>query len=213
MNMGERIRELRKEKGVTQEELGRVIGVRQSAIRKYESGMVENIPRSSIQKMADFFEVSPVYLMCFTDEKFSAESPDLSRYGLRPIVKKRLPLLGNIACGEPKYANEDRESYIEAGADIEADFCLRANGDSMINARIHDGDIVFIRSMPQVENGQIAAVIIDDEATLKRVYYYAGKMIVLHAENPKYSDIVYEGADLDKVHILGLAVAFQSDVV
>lgn len=143
-----------------------------------------------------------------------SQNKDLEKYGLRPIVKKRLPLLGNIACGEPKYADEDRESYIEAGADIGADFCLRANGDSMINARIHDGDIVFIRSMPQVENGQIAAVIIDDEATLKRVYYYPeNNMMILKPENPKYKDLIYIGQQLEDIHILGLAVAFQSDVI
>ena len=210
MTTGEIIKNLRKSHKMTQEELATKLGFQtKSAICKIEKNQ-RDVSQSTIAKLSKIFDVSPSYILGFEER---AESPDLSRYGLRPIVKKRLPLLGNIACGEPKYANEDRESYIEAGADIEADFCLRANGDSMINARIHDGDIVFIRSMPQVENGQIAAVIIDDEATLKRVYYYAGKMIVLHAENPKYSDIVYEGADLDKVHILGLAVAFQSDVV
>lgn len=210
MTTGEIIKNLRKSHKMTQEELATKLGFQtKSAICKIEKNQ-RDVSQSTIAKLSKIFDVSPSYILGFEER---AEAPDLSRYGLRPIVKKRLPLLGNIACGEPKYADEDRESYIEAGADIEADFCLRANGDSMINARIHDGDIVFIRSMPQVENGQIAAVIIDDEATLKRVYYYAGKMIVLHAENPKYSDIVYEGADLDKVHILGLAVAFQSDVV
>lgn len=210
MTTGEIIKNLRKSHKMTQEELATKLGFQtKSAICKIEKNQ-RDVSQSTIAKLSKIFDVSPSYILGFEER---AESPDLSRYGLRPIVKKRLPLLGNIACGEPKYADEDRESYIEAGADIGADFCLRANGDSMINARIHDGDIVFIRSMPQVENGQIAAVIIDDEATLKRVYYYAGKMIVLHAENPKYSDIVYEGADLDKVHILGLAVAFQSDVV
>lgn len=210
MTTGEIIKNLRKSHKMTQEELATKLGFQtKSAICKIEKNQ-RDVSQSTIAKLSKIFDVSPSYILGFEER---AEAPDLSRYGLRPIVKKRLPLLGNIACGEPKYADEDRESYIEAGADIEADFCLRANGDSMINARINDGDIVFIRSMPQVENGQIAAVIIDDEATLKRVYYYAGKMIVLHAENPKYSDIVYEGADLDKVHILGLAVAFQSDVI
>lgn len=81
-------------------------------------------------------------------------------------------LLGEIACGEPIWADEDRESYVMADTDIKADFCLTAKGDSMINARIYDGDVVFIKQMPMVENGEIAAVIIDNEATLKRVYYY-----------------------------------------
>lgn len=83
-------------------------------------------------------------------------------------------MLGEIACGVPKFANEDRESYVDAGTDVKADFCLKAKGDSMINARIHDGDIVFIHRQDVVENGEIAAVVInhDSEATLKRFYYY-----------------------------------------
>lgn len=75
----------------------------------------------------------------------------------------KFPLLGNIACGEPIFANEERELYVEAGANIQADFCLRAKGDSMIGARIYDGDIVFIKQQPMVEDGEIAAVLIEDE--------------------------------------------------
>lgn len=131
-----------------------------------------------------------------------------------PIEKKSFPMLGEIACGKPIFANEDRESYVLAGTDIQADFCLKAKGDSMKNARILDGDIVFIRQQDMVENGEIAAVVIGDEATLKRVYYYAEKaLMILKAENPKYEDMIYTNEELDEVHILGKAVAFQSDVI
>ena len=122
--------------------------------------------------------------------------------------------MGEIACGEPRFASEDRESYIEASTDIQADFCLKAKGDSMINARIQDGDIVFIREQPSVYNGEIAAVVIDDEATLKRVFYYPEKdLFILKAENPKYDDLVYSKSELDNIRILGKAIAFQSDVI
>lgn len=132
---------------------------------------------------------------------------------IMPITRKRLPLLGEIACGEPVFANEDRDSYVEIGTDINADFCLRAHGDSMIGARIHDGDIVFIKSQEIVNNGEIAAVIIDDEATLKRFYYYKEKgVVILKPENPQFKDIVYTKEDLNSIRILGRAVAFQSDV-
>lgn len=87
---------------------------------------------------------------------------------ISPIQLKRFPLLGEIACGEPIFADENKESFVMADMDIRADFCLRAKGDSMINARIYDGNLVFIKEMPMVDNGDIAAVIIDDEATLKR---------------------------------------------
>lgn len=133
--------------------------------------------------------------------------------GISPIATHRIPMLGDIACGEPIYADEDRESYVLAGTDINADFCLTARGDSMIGARIHDGDIVFCRSQSMVNNGEIAVVIIDDSATLKRVYYYPEKKkLVLQAENPKYEPFVYVGEELDTIRILGKAIAFQSDI-
>lgn len=132
---------------------------------------------------------------------------------LYPIELKKYPLLGEIACGKPIYCQEDRESYALSGAAINADFCLKCKGDSMINARIYDGDIVFIREQEEVENGEIAAVIIDDEATLKRVYYYPEQgMVILKAENPRYADIILQKDALNTVRILGKAVAFQSDV-
>lgn len=132
-----------------------------------------------------------------------------------PLELKSLPMLGEIACGEPKFANEDRESYVLAGTDIKADFCLKAKGNSMINARILDGDIIFIRKQDMVENGEIAAVVVSNqsEATLKRVYYYQDKaLLILKAENPEYEDQIYSDEQLNEVHILGKAVAFQSDV-
>jgi repressor LexA len=128
-----------------------------------------------------------------------------------PIEKKKFPLLGEVACGEPALALENFEGYIEGGTDIPADFCLKAKGDSMINARIHEGDVVFIREQPDVEDGEIAAVLIEDEATLKRVYK-TKDMITLVAENPEYKPMIYRNEDLDGIRILGKAVAFQSDV-
>jgi repressor LexA len=130
-----------------------------------------------------------------------------------PITTQRLPLLGEIACGIPRLTNESLESYIEVGTNVKANFCLRAKGDSMVNARIYDGDIVFVRSQDTVENGEVAVVIIDDEATLKRVFYYPEQSkLVLQAENPKYEPFVYVGDELQNVKILGKAIAFQSDV-
>ena len=129
------------------------------------------------------------------------------------VSTQRVPLLGEIACGEPIIAEESFECYVEAGTNIKCDFCLRARGDSMINARIFDGDIVFIRQQSIVNNGEIAAVIIENEATLKRVYLNKAEgKLVLQAENPSYEPLVYVGEELDHIRILGKAVAFQSDV-
>lgn len=130
------------------------------------------------------------------------------------IEKIKLPLLGTVACGEPIYADEDRESYIISGTDVKADFCLKCKGDSMINARIYDGDIVFVKKQDIVNNGEIAVVIIDDEATLKRFYYYKEQnMVILKPENSKYEDIILTNEQLETVKVLGKAVAFQSDII
>lgn len=212
MGMAERIKERRLLMNFTQEELAKRLGLQKSAIAKYENGRVENIKRSVIQHMADILECSPAYLMGWEEPaEFQRGIPDFSN--IHPIAKRRFPILGSVSCGVPKFAQEDRESYVMAGTDIKADFCLIASGDSMTGARIMDGDIVFIRQQETVENGEIAAVEINDEATLKRVYYYADKaLLILKAENPKYEDFIYTNEQLNEVHILGKAVAFQSDV-
>ncbi|WP_415931580.1 LexA family protein [Zhenpiania hominis] len=147
-----------------------------------------------------------------SEESKNNQLPDYDN--IFPIEIKKVPFLGEIACGEPIFANEERESYVLAGTNINADFCLKARGDSMTGARIYDGDIVFIREQSMVENGEIAAVIIDDEATLKRVYYEKEKnKLYLQAENPKYPPLSYEGEELDHIRILGKAIIFQSDVI
>lgn len=125
----------------------------------------------------------------------------------------KIPMIGDIACGKPILAVEDAEETVDVPDFVNADFALRCKGDSMINARIFDGDIVYIRSQPEVEAGQIAAVRIDDEATLKRVYYTPGSgRITLRACNPLYQDMIYEGETLNQIQILGLAVGFYSAI-
>lgn len=209
--MGNRIRNLRKEKGMTQEKLGHLLGVQRSAIRKYESGLVENIPQVSIRRMAEHFGVSPAYLLGYSDWR-EGEEPHCD-YGFL-LPKRRIPLLGEIACGKPILAADSGTGDMTVRTDIEADFCLRASGDSMIGARIFDGDIVFIREQPEVENGEIAAVLINDEATLKRVYYYPDRQkLLLTPENPKYEPLVFVGEELSEIRILGKAVAFQSSAL
>ena len=210
MGMAERIKERRIFMGYTQEELGEKLGLQKSVIAKYENGRVENIKRSVISNMAKILDCSPAYLM-----GWDADNNLIYLENAYPIQKKLFPMLGEIACGEPKYTNEDRESYVMAGTNIEADFCLKAKGDSMINARILDGDIVFIRKQDMVKNGEIAAVIVnnDSEATLKRFFYYKEKaLLILKPENPAYEDQIYQGEELNQIHVLGKAVAFQSDV-
>ena len=218
MTVGEKIREARLKKGFTQAELAELLGYKsRSSINKIE---VEgrDIPRSSIIKFAKALDVSPAYLMGWEDEepKENSGKDELDilteRFdNIKHIKLKRFPLLGEIACGEPIWADEDKESYVMADMDIKADFCLTAKGDSMVNARINNGDIVFIREAPIVDNGEIAAVIINNEATLKRWYYYQEEnKLMLVAENPKYPPLVYLNEQLNEVRCLGRAVYFMS---
>lgn len=211
MTVGDRIKKMREKSGLSQVSFADKIDVSKQTLYKYENNIITNIPSDKIEKIAEITNVSPSYLMGWNSESVSAS--DITN--IYHIELKRFPLLGEIACGIPKFTNENRESYIMAGTDIDADFCLKANGDSMINARIFDGDIVFIKQQDIVENGEIAAVVVnsDSEATLKRFYYYQKKaMMILKAENPQYEDQIYTNEELNQVHILGKAVAFQSDV-
>ncbi len=213
------LKERRIELGLTMLEVAKLVGVSEATISRYESGNIKNMRRDRIEKYASALKVSPSsFLDINEDNDTTSADSDLSalmqKYdNIKPIKLKRFPMLGEIACGEPIFADEDREHYIMADMDIDADFCLTAKGDSMINARIYEGDIVFIKEMPIVENGDIAAVIIEDEATLKRVYYYPDdNMLQLVAENPKYKPLVYQGPELDTIRILGRAVYFMSAV-
>lgn len=153
----------------------------------------------------------------FDSEKFNVSLPlhspaaPLPSNLLPPPALVRKPRLGTIACGKPILAVKEAEEFDFVPTDLECDFTLLCQGDSMINARIFDGDVVYIRQQPEVENGEIAAVRIGDEATLKKVYYIPGShRITLRACNPLYPDLEYEGDSLNDIEILGKAVAFTS---
>lgn len=204
--LSEKILELKnalKTKDINYDELSSLSGIPVSTIKSIFSGRTPNPRVDTVQAIETALGIGG-----------SSFSNFLSRFdNLSPISTQRVPMLGDIACGQPIIANEERESYVQVGKEINADFCLTARGDSMIGARILDGDIVFCRAQKTVENGEIAAVIIGDEATLKRVYYYPEKKkLVLQAENPKYEPFVYVGEELSDIRIIGKAVAFQSDV-
>lgn len=207
MTVYEQIEALCKENDMNIANLEAKLGFSNGSIGKYKlKGSMPSADR--LQKIAEYFNVTMDYLM--TGEGPRKPTP----HNVYPIDVQQIPVLGKIACGTPKYANEERESYVKAGTEIKADFCLIASGDSMINARIKDGDIVFIRKQSIVENGDIAAVITSDEeeATLKRFYYYKDRAtLILKAENPKYEDLIFQNEEMNSVHVLGKAVAFQSD--
>lgn len=216
--IGARIKAVRKNQGKTLDDIADAIGMTKSTIQRYETGKIESLKLPVLSAIADVLHVNDAWLVGKSDEMYLTEADRVATIineydNLRPIATKRFPLLSTVACGDPILMQDEQELYVDAATDIRADFVLKAKGDSMIGARIYDGDYVFIRSQPMVENGEIAAVGIGDEATLKRVYWYANKTIlVLRAENPKYPDMEFSGEQLDDVRIFGKAVAFQSDV-
>ena len=204
MNIGDYIKKLRTQNGYSQEELGKLLGVQRAAVQKWECGTVKNLKRDTIKKLSEIFNVST---SCFVDDEY------LSYNNIIAFPKmNRIPLVGTIACGTPILANENLDGEVTVPEDITADFALRCKGDSMIDARIHNGDIVYIRQQPTVENGEIAAVLIDEEATLKRVYI-SDNTITLVACNSKYQPFVYTGEQLDQIRILGKAVGFTSTII
>ena len=211
MTIGKRIKDLRTSLDMTQDELAKLTGYKsRSSIQKIESGE-RDITQSTIAAFAKALKVTPSVIMGWEENNENNTAPDYSNIkGIMPLPEMRkVPLLGAIACGEPIYREEDE--WISLPNDIKADFCLRCQGDSMIDARINDGDIVFIKACPEVENGQIAAVSIDNEVTLKRVFYYAEKnKLVLYPENKAYEPFVYMNEDLNDIRILGRAVVFLS---
>lgn len=194
MQTGEIIRALRESRGMTQEALAARLGYTdRSSIAKIETGKVD-LSQTKLQQLMEIFNVPIHHLL-----------------GLEPPATRQVPILGTIACGAPILAQEHIDGYTEVPSSIHADFALICKGDSMINARIFDGDLVYIRQQEQVENGEIAAVLIDGEATLKRVRRFPDS-VSFEPENPMYRPLILWGEDMNRARILGKAVAFTSAV-
>lgn len=207
-----RIKELREQKGLNMKEVSRSLNIPYTTYVNYEKGLREPTSEVLIQ-LADFFESSVDYLVgrSSSNEKSSLFDPSLPS-NLMPMPEMRkIPLIGSIACGSPIFAEEHFDGEVDIPSNIHADFALTCKGDSMINARIFDGDIVYIRKQDSVANGEIAAVLIDNEATLKRIRFFDDH-IVLEPENPMYKPFVYWHDDMNNVRILGKAVAFTSSI-
>lgn len=198
-----RLKELRQAKGVYQKEIAEYLGISRPAYTQYESE--RRVPDAdTLVRIAEYFGVTVDYLL---GRKVTESKPDMFKL---PTLRE-VPLVGTIACGDPITAAENVERYVSVLDSIDVDFALTCKGDSMIGARIHDGDVVFIKQQNQVDNGTIAAVLIGEEATLKRVYYYPDKnMVILKAENTSFPDLVYAGTELEQIRILGKAVSFTS---
>lgn len=202
LTVGEKIKILRKSLGLTQTELGQRVGVQKNAVSKWECGRVEDIPTSTIKLLANLFNVPASYLI--DDDTSPVTSP------LLPLPRmKRWQVLGGTACGQPLFKPLEDASVL-APADIDADFVFQCVGDSMINARIFDGDTVFVKE-GEVPDGQIGVVRVGEEYTLKRIYHGAD-YLELRSENPMYPPIIIRG-EQENAEIVGRAVQFLSRVI
>lgn len=203
-NFHQRLKFARNQSGYTQKSLAEKLHISQQAYAKYETGKCSPNPET-LSAICRTLKISADTLI---------HNPYTHPPELLEVSHQKIPLLGDIACGNPQYAYETQEifqGYLPEGH--RSDFCLRAKGDSMNGAGIHEGDIVFIRKQEQVENGEIGAVLIDDEATLKRVYFdKKNAELKLFPENPEYRPMYYREEELSQIRIIGKAVAIYSDL-
>lgn len=196
-----RLKQLREAAGYNMKEVATELKIPYTTYVNYEKGARE--PNSEMLiVLAKFYNTSIDYIVGKND--VNRPIPP----GFEPLPKMvRRPIIGDIACGDPITAEQNIQDYADVPEQFHCDFCLRCHGDSMIDAGIEDGDIVYIRIQPEVNDGEIAAVRIGDEATLKRVYY-DGTTITLVPENRAYRPKSYSGPDLDNIQIEGKAVGF-----
>lgn len=206
MELGDRIRLKRLAVDKTLEDVAKIVGVSRQTLSRYENGIISNIPSDKIELLAKALQTTPGYLMGWETE------PGFDPFDIPGIERpkwQRVPLLGEIACGEPILAEENIEEYVSVSAGVNCDFVLRCKGDSMA-PRLLDGDLVMIRQQPDVCDGQIAAVLIDNEATLKHLYHLPNRSgVQLLGDNSAYAPKLYVGEAAKEVRVLGRAVAYQ----
>lgn len=192
--IGLRLENARKNKGMTIQQVADRINLSKSTISRYENGLVENMSNPTIQTLADIYNVNVMWLLGKSNDKEVRATKSNTN---------SIPLIGQIAAGSPILAEENIEDYFNLDSSIKADFCLRIKGDSMINEGIFDGDIVFIKKQCTLENGQIGAILIEEEATLK-TFYKDENTVILQPANKEYKPMVYTNGNLT---ILGKLVA------
>lgn len=205
MKTGDLIKQRREALGMTQQELAELVGYKDRASICLIEGNKREVKQKAIVKFAKALNVRPSSLI-----------GDIDGIGGNEFIKlNKIPMLGNIACGNPALAVNQYDTFCLVDENTKADFCLKVKGDSMIDAGIKDGDIVFCKSQKEVENGEIAVVIIktaesECEATLKRCFYYPEmERLILIPENKEFTPLTFTGAELNNVEIIGKAVVCQ----
>jgi repressor LexA len=198
MDFAKRLKELRASRGLTQDDLARELNLVKSSISMYENG--KRKPSFEVlEAIADYFNVNMDTL-----------------YSSAPVFVpslKRVPMLGYAAAGQPLENLDGQDTfYVETDSRYAVDFCITVRGDSMINAGINDGDIVFVKAQPEVPNGKIACVEIDNERVCIKRFYKTDTGVMLVSENPKYAPLQFSESNCSDFKVLGLAVLKQSEI-
>ena len=193
----------RKELGLTLAQIADKMGVAEATVQRWESGNIKSVRYDKLNKLAEVLQVNPAIFM-----GWYPQDPPLPSNIIPLSQMRKVPLVGQIACGTPILAEQNITDYVDLPERIRADFALTCKGDSMINLGIENGDIVYICQQQEVKNGQVAAIMVgDDEATLKR-FYHENDIIQLVAENPNIPPKVFIGEAARQIHVIGLAVAY-----
>ena len=203
-DIGSKIKAARKAAHIGQAELGEAIGIGKSSISEWESGK-RSPDIDKVKDIAKVLNVTPTYLMGWKEEDVPDQRPLPA--GLLPVVKRRIPIIGHVAAGVPIMAEREYEEYEDDTYGISCDYVLRVEGDSM-EPRVLDGDVVYVRQQPDVDDGQIAVVGVDDSVTLKVVYHLPNGLQLVSL-NPKYKPMIYTQSNTDYLAIIGLAVAYK----
>lgn len=200
MTTGERIKMLRKEHNLTQEELGAKIGVQKAAIQKYEKGTVKNIKRDSLIELAKCLDTTPEYLLGWDDEPSNFEMVDDSDF-------VNIPIIGRVAAGVSCFADNNIVDYEPVHksdiSESEQYAFLRVVGDSMYPVFMED-DLVLVRCQSSVDSGSYAVVTIDGEDGVVKKVVYGKDFIELQSINPMYPPRRFEGEDVLRIRVFGL---------
>ena len=201
-NLSTILKKRRRELGLTLAQIAEKMGVAEATVQRWESGSIKSVRYEKMDKLAEILRVNPASFMGWEE---STPLPG----NMGPLGEmQKIPLIGQIACGTPILAEQNIEDYVDLPKHIRADYALICKGESMTGAGIYEGDVVYIRKRESVNNGQIAAVLVDEEeATLKR-FYYDGTSVTLIAENPTVPPMVFTGEEINRQRVVGLAVAF-----
>ena len=195
MDFKEKIKTYRKDRGLSQQDIADYFGYKSfTTIQKWEDGS-STPPAKTLKRLAEFFGVSVEDLISDSE-------------------KIAIPILGTVRGGLLRLAQDEwlGQELVPVEESLGGEyFYLEVIGDSMINARIYPGDLVYVKRQPIVESGTIAVVLVGDEATLKRVYYKDNGM-VLHPENPKYEDMIYTQEDIEEKNIQVIGEVIHSKI-